>query len=139
MSNLIRVFTTVLLFLALDLYSQTIDTDTSDVVIRKTKKEIPREYNISDVIIKKDKEKTKNIIRVDLDIPLKTSLKLFISDSTGATIMYLINDQTLSPGVYRVRWEMSECKTVDCDYPIGKYLCEFETDQFIFQRNYYVK
>jgi hypothetical protein len=101
------------------LRSQTVDTDTSDVVIRKTKKETPQEYNISDVIIKQDKEKTKNIIRVDLDIPLKTTMKLVVSDTAGATIMYLINDQTLSPGVYRVKWEMPKCKTSDCDYPRG--------------------
>ena len=129
----------VLLFLAFDICSQTIDTDTNDVIIRKTKKEKPSEYNISDVIIKKDKEKTKNIVRVDLDIPLKTVLKLSVSDSAGAKIMYLINDQTLSSGVYRVRWEMPVCKTDDCDYPPGKYLCEFETDQFIFQRDFYIK
>lgn len=121
------------------MYSQTVDTDTSDVVIRKTKKETPTEYNISDVIVKQDKEKTKNIIRVDLDIPLKTTMKLMVSDTSGAPIMYLINDQTLSPGVYRVKWEMPKCNTGDCDYPPGKYWCEFETDQFIFQRDFYIK
>jgi hypothetical protein len=121
------------------LHSQTVDTDTSDVVIRKTKKETPQEYNISDVIIKQDKEKTNNIIRVDLEIPLRTTMKLVVSDTAGATIMYLINDQTLSPGVYRVKWEMPKCKANDCDYPPGKYFCEFETDQFIFQRDFYIK
>lgn len=129
----------VLLFLNIGIYSQTVDTDTSDVVIRKTKKDAPKEYNISDVIIKQDKEKTKNIIRVDLDIPLKTTMKLMVSDTSGAAIMYLINDQTLSPGVYRVKWEMPKCSTADCDYPPGKYWCEFETDQFIFQRDFYIK
>ena len=105
------------LFIAVTSYTQIVDTDTSNVVIRKTKKEIPEEYNISDVIIKKDKEKTKNIIRVDLDIPLKTVLRLSVSDTAGVTIMYLINDQTLGSGVYRVRWEMAVCKENDCDYP----------------------
>jgi len=139
MNKLPKALIIVLLFLSTDLYSQNIGTDTSDVIIRKTKKEKPSEYNISDVIIKKDKEKKKNIVRVDLDIPLKTVLKLSVSDSAGAKIMYLINDQTLSSGVYRVRWEMPVCKTDDCDYPPGKYLCEFETDQFIFQRDFYIK
>lgn len=128
--------TIILLLFSCSLCSQIIDKDTSDVVIRKTNKDIPVEYNISDVIIKTDKEKTKNIIRVDLDVPLKSALKLAVSDSTGARIMYLINDQTLSPGVYRVRWEMAVCKTDSCDYPPGKYLCEFETDEFIFQRDF---
>lgn len=129
----------ILLFASGGVYSQIIDNDTSSVVIRKTKKEKPEGYNISDVIIKTDKEKTKNIIRVDLDVPLKSTLKLGVSDSTGARIMYLINDQTLSPGVYRVRWEMAVCKTDSCNYPPGKYLCEFETDEFIFQRDFYIK
>jgi hypothetical protein len=120
-------------------FSQTIDADTSDVVIRKTKKSNPVEYNISDVIIKQDKEKTKNIIRVDLEIPLKTTMRLSVSDTAGATIMYLINDQTLSQGIYRVKWEMPKCTSSDCDYPPGKYWCEFETDQFIFQRDFYIK
>jgi hypothetical protein len=119
--------------------TQIIDKDTSDVVIRKTNKEIPAEYNISDVIIKKDKEKTKNIIRVDLDVPMKTVLRLSVSDSAGATIMYLINDQTLNSGVYRVRWDMPVCRENDCDYPSGRYICEFETDQFIFQKDFYIK
>jgi len=105
MNRLISIVVVVLISNSF-LYSQIIDKDTSDVVIRKTKKEKPDEYNISDVIIKKDKEKTKNIIRVDLDVPVKTVLRLSISDTTGATILYLISDQALSSGVYRVRWEM---------------------------------
>src|SRR5215510_8480448 len=134
-----RFFLLFILFFTIPVYSQIIDTDTSDVVIRKTKKDKPEDYNISDVIIKKDKEKTKNVIRVDLNIPLKTPLRLSVSDTSGATIIYLINDQTLSPGVYRVRWEMAECKEKDCDYPPGKYICEFETDQFIFTRDFFIK
>ena len=132
-------FAFVLLIISSTAFSQLLDKDTSDVVIRKTKKEKPAEYNISDVIIKLDKEQTKYVLRVDLDIPLKTVLKLSVSDTSGTTIMYLINDQTLSPGVYRVRWDMIFCKTSDCDYPPGRYLCEFETDQFIFQRDFYLK
>lgn len=120
-------------------FSQIIDKDTSDVIIRRTKKDIPSEYNISDVIIKMDKLQTKYIIRVDLDIPLRTTLKLNVSDTTGNTLMYLINDQTLKAGVFRVRWEMEFCRSSNCTYPPGRYLCEFETDQFIFQRDFYLK
>lgn len=127
------------LFFNVCVYSQIIDKDTSDVVIRKTKKDKPVEYNISDVIIKLNKEQTKYVIRVDLDIPLKTTLKLSVSDTSGNTIIYLINDQTLSSGVYRVRWDMAFCNTSDCDYPPGRYLCAFETDQFVFQRDFYIK
>jgi hypothetical protein len=119
--------------------AQYIDNDTSDVVIRRTNKMLPKEYNISDVIIKLDKEKTKNIIRVDLEIPLRTTLRLSVSDTAGNKIMNLISDQTLTGGVYRVRWEMVRCLTDDCDFPPGKYWCEFETDQFIFQRDFYIK
>jgi hypothetical protein len=53
--------------------------------------------------------------------------------------MYLISDQTLNSGVYRVKWDMPLCKENDCDYPPGRYICEFETDQFIFARDFYVK
>ncbi len=119
--------------------AQGLEYDTSSVVIRKTKKIRPEEYNISDVIVKLDKEKIKNVIRVDLDIPLRTTLKLAVSDTSGNRLMYLINDQTLTSGVYRVKWEMSKCAGADCDYPPGKYLCEFETEQFIFTRDFYIK
>ena len=129
----------VLLFFDICVQSQIIDKDTSDVVIRKTKKDVPLEYNISDVIIKLDKFQTKNVIRVDLDIPAKTTLSLSVSDTSGNTIIYLINDQTLKPGVYRVKWEMVFCRTSDCDYPPGRYLCAFETDQFVFTRDFYLK
>ena len=129
----------VFLFFDTGVYSQIIDRDTSDVVIRKTKKDIPMEYNISDVIIKLDKLQTKNVIRVDLDIPAKTTLSLSVSDTSGNTIIYLINDQTLKAGVYRVKWEMVFCRTSNCDYPPGRYLCAFETDQFVFTRDFYLK
>ncbi len=129
----------VFLFFDVCVNSQIIDKDTSDVVIRRTKKDVPTEYNISDVIIKLDKFQTKNVIRVDLDIPAKTTLSLSVSDTSGNTIIYLINDQTLKPGVYRVKWEMVFCRTGDCDYPPGRYLCAFETDQFVFTRDFYLK
>ncbi len=133
------IFTFVLLISVSDLHSQVVDTDTSDVVIRRTKKDVPAEYNISDVIIKMDKLQTKYVIRVDLDIPAKTTLKLNVSDTSGNTLMYLINDQTLKPGVFRVKWDMEFCRTSNCTYPPGRYLCEFETDQFVFQRDFYLK
>lgn len=133
------IFVIVLLFSASEIFSQVVDTDTSDVVIRRTKKDIPAEYNISDVIIKMDKLQTKYVIRVDLDIPLRTTLKLNVSDTSGNTLMYLINDQTLKPGVFRVKWDMEFCRTSNCTYPPGRYLCEFETDQFVFQRDFYLK
>lgn len=133
------IFVIVLLFSASGIFSQVVDTDTSDVVIRRTKKDVPAEYNISDVIIKMDKFQTKYVIRVDLDIPAKTTLKLNVSDTSGNTLMYLINDQTLKPGVFRVKWDMEFCRTSNCTYPPGRYLCEFETDQFVFQRDFYLK
>lgn len=144
--NTIRYILLICLF-SLPSFSQIIDADTSSVVIRKTRKAAPDEYNISDVIVKidKTKDKYKNIIRVDLDIPLKTTMRLAVSDTSGAKLMYLINDQTLTSGVYRVKWEMTSCandttpeNNIDC-LPRGKYLCEFETDQFIFQRDFFIK
>ena len=132
-------FFVVFLLIVNHISAQGFDNDTSSVVIRKTKKEKPQEYNISDVIVKLDKEKTRNVIRVDLDIPVRTTMRLAVSDTSGVKLMYLINDQTLSSGVYRVRWEMEKCNQPDCDYPPGKYLCEFETEQFVFARDFYIK
>lgn len=135
---LIIIFILDLLFCSL-LRTQVIDTDTSDVVIRRTSKLRPIEFNISDVVIKKDAIKNKHIVRVDLDIPINTTFKLNVTDSLGAVMMYLINDQTLKTGIYRVKWEMESCSTFNCEYPQGKYLCAFETDQFIYQKDFYVK
>ena len=131
----------ILLFiLNYSLSSQVIDTDTSDVVIRKTLREKPLDFNISDVIIKMDKEKTKYIVRADIDLPVSTALRLNVADSAGTVIMYLINDQTFKAGVYRVKWEMQKCAGTELDcYSLGKYLCEFETDQFIYRKDFYIK
>ena len=129
------------IFFTCSFKAQIIDTDTSDVVIRKTSKEKPQEFNISDVVIKTDKERIKYIMRVDLDIPFSTTLKLNVSDSTGSIIMYLINDQTFNAGVFRVKWVMPRCISVtneDCNSP-GKYFCAFETDQFVYQKDFYIK
>jgi len=132
---------TCVLFLTCSLQSQVVDTDTSDVVIRKTKKETPSEFNISEVIIKTDKEKTKNIMRVDLDLPVSTQLKLNVSDSAGTIIMYLIIDQSFKAGVYRVKWEMARCigEINEFCYAPGKYLCVFETNHFVYQKDFYIK
>ncbi len=124
-------------------FSQIIDSDTSTVIIRKTKKEKPQEYSISDVIVKRDRSKIVSVIRVDLDIPIKTTFKLAVSDTSNNILIYLVNDQTLNPGVYRVKWEMPVCmlsnsNNTECYQP-GKYFVEFETDQFIFVRDFYIK
>lgn len=133
-----RIFLFILI-IACSLQSQVIDTDTSDVVIRRISKEKPSEFNISDVTIKLDKDKTKHILRVNLEIPVTTALKLNVTDSTGAVIMYLINEQTLKSGIFRVKWDMDKCRTDNCDYPPGKYKCSFETDQFIYQIDFYLR
>lgn len=129
------------IILTCSLQSQAVDTDTSDVVIRRTSKEKPQEFSISDVVIKTDKEKTKFIMRVDLDLPIATTLKLNVSDSTGAVIMYLVNDQTFKAGVFRVKWIMPRCITSENEecYAPGKYFCAFETDQFVYQKDFFIK
>ncbi|HEY3250825.1 MAG TPA: hypothetical protein VGK25_06875 [Ignavibacteria bacterium] len=136
-----RYLILVLIFcVTCSLQSQIIDTDTSDVVIRKTSKEKPLDFNISDVVVKMNKEKTKYIVRADLDIPVTTALKLNVADSSEQIIMYLINDLTFKPAVYRVKWEMAKCFGTELDcYSTGKYLCEFETEQFIYRKDFYIK
>ncbi len=104
--------------------------DTSKVVIKRVSKLLPFEYNISDTHIKKDQENPKNyIVRVDLEVPVKTDLKLSVTDSTGEEVMKLIDDQPVSSGVYRIRWEME-------DYPPGRYWCEFTTEYFIYRKDF---
>jgi hypothetical protein len=107
--------------------------DTSKIVIKRVSRIIPFEYNISDTYIKKDKNNPKNyIVRVDLEVPVKTVLKLSVTDSTNEEIMKLIDDQTISSGIYRVRWEMEE-------YPPGRYWCEFTTEHFIYRKDFFIK
>jgi 5-hydroxyisourate hydrolase-like protein (transthyretin family) len=67
-----------------------------------------------------------------MEVPVKTVLKLSITDSTGDEVMKLIDDQTVSSGIYRVRWEME-------DYPAGRYWCEFTTEQFIYRKDFFIK
>ncbi len=124
------------------IYSQDIN-DTSKVIIKKVAKTMPAEYNISDTHIKQDKDDKNNfIVRVDLDVPSTTKLTLSVTDSSGAVVMYLINDQTVSAGTYRVRWEMLRCSTLqeNCEgYLPGRYYCEFTTDQFIYTKDFFIK
>jgi hypothetical protein len=107
--------------------------DTSKIIIKRVSRLIPFEYNISDTHIKKDKDNPKNyIVRVDLEVPVKTVLKLSVTDSTDEEVMKLIDDQTVSSGIYRVRWEMEDC-------PPGRYWCEFTTEQFIYRKDFFIK
>ena len=71
-------------------------------------------------------------MRVDLEVPIKTELKLSVKDSTDEEVMKLIDDQTVSAGIYRVRWEME-------DYPPGRYWCEFTTEHFIYRKDFFIK
>lgn len=140
---MLRLFIILISFVLLkSVYSQDIN-DTSKVIIKKVSKSTPAEYNISDTHIKQDKDDKNNfIIRVDLDVPSATKLTLSVTDSTGAVVMYLINDQTVSIGTYRVRWEMLRCtiSTENCEgYLPGRYYCEFTTDQFIYTKDFFIK
>ena len=99
-------------------------------------------YNISDIYLKKDKEnKDLYIIRVTVEVPVTTKMQLSVKDTSGDIIMYLINDEVISRGTYRVRWEMPFCRVQEnCEgYLPGRYLCEFETDQFIYQKDFFLK
>lgn len=107
--------------------------DTSKIVIKRVSRLLPFEYNISDTHLKKDKNNPKNyIVRVDLEIPVITVLKLSVTDSTDEEVMKLIDNQTVGSGIYRVRWEME-------DYPPGRYWCEFTTEQFIYRKDFFIK
>lgn len=71
-------------------------------------------------------------MRVDLEVPVITELRLSVTDSTGEEIMILIDDQRVSSGIYRVRWEME-------NFPPGKYWCEFTTEHFIYRKDFFIK
>ncbi len=115
--------------------------DTSKVIIKRVAKSRPEEYNISEIYVKKDKENLNlSVIRVDVDVPLSTKLSLVVKDTSGVVLMYLINDNIVQMGTYRVRWEMAVCVTKNCDgFEPGRYLCVFETDQFIYQKDFFIK
>ncbi len=128
------------LFISGNITAQLVD-DTSKVIIKRVTKSNPEGYNISDIYLKKDKKLNIYEIRVDLDVPLSTKLSLAVKDTSEDVLMYLINDIVIPKGTYRVRWEMPLCKeTKDCDgYLAGRYLCVFETDQFIYQKDFFLK
>lgn len=116
--------------------------DTSKVIIKRVVKSSPEQYNISDIFLKRDKtEPNLFIIRVDIDVPNSTKIKLAVKDTSDDVLLYLINDEVIQKGTYRVRWEMPFCKFQNnCDgYLPGRYLCEFETDQFIYVKDFFLK
>lgn len=131
----------VLLISVSNVFSQDIN-DTSKIIIKRVAKTNPTMYNISEIHLKKDKENLNlYIVRVDIEVPLSTKLRLSIKDTSDDILMYLINDEVVPKGTYRVRWEMPYCKIQNnCDgYLPGRYLCEFETDQFIYVKDFFLK
>ncbi|RPI17341.1 MAG: hypothetical protein EHM58_09745 [Ignavibacteriae bacterium] len=107
--------------------------DTASIIIKKISKERPEFYNISDTYVKTDAKNPNNrIVRVDLEIPETTVLKLTVTDTTENDIINLIDERSLTAGRYRVRWEME-------NYKPGRYWCEFETDQFVYRKDFFIK
>lgn len=132
MKKVLNILLSVVFLYGYNTYAQDY-LDTSKIIIKRISALIPFEYNISDTYIKKEKDNPKNfIIRVDLEVPVRTVLKLSVTDSTGEEIMKLIDDQTVNTGVYRIRWEMEE-------YTPGRYWCEFTTEHFIYRKDFFIK
>ncbi len=115
--------------------------DTTKIIIKRIGKSIPGEYNISEITLKKEKDINLYIIRVNIDVPLRSKLSLTVKDTANDVLMYLINDNVIPAGEYRVRWEMPVCLSLSgCEgFLPGKYLCEFETDQFIYVKDFFIK
>jgi hypothetical protein len=107
--------------------------DTSSIIIKKISNEKPEFYNISDTYVKKDSKNSGNlIVRVDLELPETTVLRLTVTDTTENTVISLIDERSMAGGKYRVRWEME-------GYEPGRYWCEFTTDQFIYRKDFFIK
>jgi hypothetical protein len=138
----LRIIFAIVIFFSIFKVSKSQDlNDTSKIIIKRIGKNIPEEYNISSLNLKKDKDINLYVIRVDLQVPIRSKLSLSIKDTANDILMYLINDNVLPAGSYRVRWEMPVCfSRNNCDgYLPGKYLCEFETDQFIYSIDFFIK
>lgn len=71
-------------------------------------------------------------MRVDLELPETTVLRLTVTDTTENTVINLIDEKSMSGGKYRIRWEME-------GYAPGRYWCEFTTDQFIYRKDFFIK
>jgi hypothetical protein len=140
MKHALHSFFLIIFICSAELYSQDID-DTSKIIIKRVAKTTPSMYNISEIHLKKGKENPGvYVVRVDVDVPLSTKMSLTVKDTSNDVLMYLINDQIIPMGTYRVRWEMPFCRTPGCDgYQPGRYLCEFETDQFIYVKDFFLK
>jgi hypothetical protein len=108
-------------------------TDSNSVIIKKKSGKIPVQYNISDIEIKKSTlAASLNILKVSVDIPEYTMLLLKVTDSTGKELTNLIHDKQVSPGKYIIQWQMGK-------YSEGRYWCEFETEHFIYRKDFYLK
>ena len=107
--------------------------DTSSIIIKKISSEKPAFYNISDTYVKKDQNNPGTlIVRVDLELPETTVLRLTVTDTTENTVISLIDEKSMAGGKYRIRWEME-------GYTPGRYWCEFTTDQFIYRKDFFIK
>jgi len=139
MKHVVQFFSFILLCSAV-VYSQDIN-DTTKIIIKRVAKSSPSMYNISEIQLKKEKDNLSTyIVRVDVEVPISTKMSLVVKDTSNDVLMYLINDQVIPMGKYRVRWEMQFCVVKGCDgYLPGRYLCEFETDQFIYVKDFFLK
>src|SRR5258706_3401915 len=107
--NAVLFFGTIAVFVQCNnVFSQDIN-DTSKIIIKRIAKSNPLMYNISEIHMKKDNPNL-YVVRVDVEVPLSTKLRLSVKDTSNDILMYLINDEVVPKGTYRVRWEMPYCK-----------------------------
>jgi hypothetical protein len=108
-------------------------TDSNTVVFKKKSGKIPVQYNVSDIeIIKTAIATSLNILKVTIEVPGNTMLLLRVTDTTGKEITNLIHEKLVSPGKYMIQWQMGK-------YTAGRYWCEFETEHFIYRKDFYLK
>jgi hypothetical protein len=111
--------------------------DTGKIIFGKVKANSPVEFKISDFNILTDS--LRYILSTELEIPFTTVLSMFIFDTAGSVVFYLITEQIISSGTYNITWEMEKCNSANCPYPPGKYFCDIETPQFYFRRDFYIE
>lgn len=96
------------------------------VTVTKLPELIPKEYKIYE--IKADRES----LNLNVEIPFSTDLLVKILDNEDKEIEKLIDEKKFPAGVYNIKLRLKN------PHP-GKYKCQMETNDFVYETDFDIK
>ncbi|MCX7877276.1 MAG: hypothetical protein N2510_01395 [Ignavibacteria bacterium] len=112
-------------FLAMLLASLFYKKPREDVKITPIFEIKPNEYKIYEVTVKE------GMLDFKIEIPVTTELKLRVLDPEGNELQKLIDEKSFPKGVYNIKCHLNSRSS-------GKYKCNLETKDFIYETDFFI-